>query len=134
MNRRNIKIPIVAMSDIAFLLLIFLMLSNIISSGKGIKITLPKIDRAEKVQTQKRINIYIDKEGATYLDDKPTDLSMLYNDLQQRAAISMDYVVFIFGDADAEYGRINSVLKVLKNLSLRNCVFVTKESPVSDID
>lgn len=127
MNRRNIKIPIVAMSDIAFLLLIFLMLSNIISSGKGIKITLPKIDRAEKVQTQKRINIYIDKEGATYLDDKPTDLSMLYNDLQQRAAISMDYVVFIFGDADAEYGRINSVLKVLKNLSLRNCVFVTKE-------
>jgi biopolymer transport protein ExbD len=127
MNRRNIKIPIVAMSDIAFLLLIFLMLSNIISSGKGIKITLPKIDRAEKVQTQKRINIYIDKEGATYLDDKPTDLSMLYNDLQQRAALSMDYVVFIFGDADAEYGRINSVLKVLKNLSLRNCVFVTKE-------
>ncbi len=127
MNRRNIKIPIVAMSDIAFLLLIFLMLSNIISSGKGIKITLPKIDRAEKVQTQKRINIYIDKEGATYLDDKPTDLSMLYNDLQQRAALSMDYVVFIFGDADVEYGRINSVLKVLKNLSLRNCVFVTKE-------
>jgi biopolymer transport protein ExbD len=52
---------------------------------------------------------------------------MLYNDLQQRAALSMDYVVFIFGDADAEYGRINSVLKVLKNLSLRNCVFVTKE-------
>lgn len=127
MNRRNIKIPIVAMSDIAFLLLIFLMLTNIISSGKGIKVTLPKIEQAEKVQTQRRINIYIDKDGATYLDDKPTDLSMLYNDLQQRAAISMDYVVFIFGDADAEYGRINSVLKVLKNLSLRNCVFVTKK-------
>ena len=127
MNRRQVRIPIVAMSDIAFLLLIFLMLSNIISSDRSVKITLPGVDRAEKVQSQRRINVYVSREGRVYLEDREKTLPGLRKELDDKTALNKDYIIFIFGDGDAEYAGINGVLKTLRELSLRNCVFVTKE-------
>lgn len=124
--RRQIGIPVVAMSDIAFLLLIFLMISSMSSSKKSVRIVLPPASSSEKEKIKNTQEVYVTRSGTYFRDGKEVSLDELAS-IFGRLSTPQTPAVFIYGDEETEYRHIDEVTKLLYKNRLRRCVFVTKK-------
>jgi len=61
-KRYEIKIPMTALIDIVFLLLIYFLLTTNFLVEEGIKIKLPQA-KASAPQTEQEITVFVDKQG-----------------------------------------------------------------------
>ena len=61
-----------SMSDIAFLLLVFFLVTTTISLDKGISLILPAEGNEMEVNKNNIVNILINDQGGVMFDDKPT--------------------------------------------------------------
>lgn len=74
-----------SMSDIAFLLLVFFLVTTTISLDKGISLILPAEGNELEVNKNNIMNVLINDQGRVLLDDKPT----LIKDIKRRAINSI---------------------------------------------
>ncbi|MCL1927892.1 MAG: biopolymer transporter ExbD [Treponema sp.] len=125
-ERRNPIVPMNAMSDVAFLLLIFIMLVALINFRREVKIEYPEADRAKRTSSEKNLEIWIDKDGALYLDGLPVELNTVEDALGETYRRAPDTRVHILADKNTPYGKINSVIEILKLLEYRVVSFVVK--------
>lgn len=125
--RRNITIPIVTMADIAFLLLIFLLLIGITEQTKEIPVKLPEIREISKIGLKKAQHIFVTKEGNLFFGGKKMDLAELELELEKKTAINKEVVIFIHSDEETEYQYIAKIIELLKRQYLKNCVFVCQK-------
>ena len=63
-----------SMSDIAFLLLVFFLVTTTISLDKGISLILPAEGNEMEVNKNNIVNVLINDQGAVMFDDKPTPI------------------------------------------------------------
>ena len=70
-----------SMSDIAFLLLVFFLVTTTISLDKGISLILPAEGNELEVNKNNIVNILVNDQGKVLLDDKPT----LIKDIKRKA-------------------------------------------------
>src|SRR5699024_9335785 len=72
-----------SMADIAFLLLIFFLVTTTIESDKGMSRRLPPIDEEEEVETVHKernvLEIIINQQGELLVDDEEMDIADLYD-------------------------------------------------------
>ena len=61
-----------SMSDIAFLLLVFFLVTTTISLDKGISLILPAEGNEMEVNKNNIVNVLINDQGRVMFDDKPT--------------------------------------------------------------
>ena len=61
-----------SMADIAFLLLVFFLVTTTISMDKGISLVLPSEGNELEVNKKNIVNILMNESGKVLLDDKPT--------------------------------------------------------------
>ena len=115
-----------AMSDVAFLLLIFIMLVALINFRREVKIEYPEADRAKRTSAEKNLEIWIDREGDLYLDGLPAELASIENALGETYRRAPDTRVHIIADKNTAYGNISSVVEILKLLEYRVVSFVVK--------
>ena len=115
-----------AMSDVAFLLLIFIMLVALINFRREVKIEYPEALIAKRTSSEKNLEIWIDKEGALYLDGFPSGLAAIENALGETYRRSPDTRVHIIADKNTPYGYVNVVVEILKLLEYRVVSFVVK--------
>ncbi|HDP67201.1 MAG TPA: biopolymer transporter ExbD [Candidatus Marinimicrobia bacterium] len=71
---REAEMPSGSLADIAFLLLIFFLLSTTIDMDKGIGIVLPAEGGEIKMSSQNITNILIDARGSILMDDKEVEM------------------------------------------------------------
>jgi len=78
----KVVIPTASTSDIAFLLIIFFMLTTVFRKELGLKVTLPQAKKTERILKSRDVaNIYIDKDGKISVDDKlvsPQQVALLF--------------------------------------------------------
>ncbi|MDR1277229.1 MAG: biopolymer transporter ExbD [Treponema sp.] len=125
-RRKNFLIPLNSMSDVAFLLLIFIMLVALINYRREVKIDYPEANTALKTSAEKNLEIWIDRDGGVYLDGVPSALRNVEDtvaDLYRRAP---DTRLHIIADRNTPYEKINSVLEILQVLQYRVVSFVVK--------
>ena len=63
------RIPTSSMADIAFLLIVFFMVTTIFKLEQGLAITLPRSEAGEKIPREKIAHIWIDRRGTISIDD-----------------------------------------------------------------
>jgi len=80
----SILVPIASMGDIAFLLIIFFMLTSNFMKESNIKLEKPESDEIEKIE-KSNVSVAVDVDGEIYLQGKPCQL----NDLKQAVEIMM---------------------------------------------
>jgi biopolymer transport protein ExbD len=114
------------MSDVAFLLLIFIMLVALINYRKEVKIEYPEAKTALRTSAEKNLEIWVDKEGAIYLDGDDADYSDLEKTIATLYREAPDTRVHIIADKNTPYEKINAVLEVLQVLQYRVVSFVVK--------
>jgi biopolymer transport protein ExbD len=130
MNFRQQKkpfiIPLSSMSDIGFLLLIFIMLVSLINYRKEVKIDYPEAQKALRTTEEKNLEVWIDLEGDIYLDGDPADRYAFEQKITSLYISAPDTRVHIIADRNTPYENINNVLEIMQLLQYRVVSFVVK--------
>ena len=129
LNRRRKKpffIPTFSMSDVAFLLLIFIMLVSLINYRKEIKIDYPEALSALRVDSDKNLEVWIDIHGVVYLDGDLSDLQAFEDKISDLYRNAPDTRVHIIADRNTPYEKINNVLEIMQILQYRVVSLVVK--------
>jgi biopolymer transport protein ExbD len=119
-------IPLNSMSDVAFLLLIFIMLVALINYRKEVQIDYPEAQTALRTSAEKNLEIWIDKSGNTYLDGTAADLQRVEDTVALLYRSAPDTRIHIIADRNTPYEKINGVLEIMQILQYRVVSFVVK--------
>ena len=114
------------MSDVAFLLLIFIMLVSLINYRKVVKIEYPEGELAKKVSTEKNLEIWVDNTGVLYLNGNARTLTQVEQGIVDAYKTAPDTRVHIIADKNTPFEHIHQVLDILQILQYRVVSFVVK--------
>ena len=93
-TRRNLQeINSSSMADIAFLLLVFFLVTTTISMDKGISLVLPSEGNEMEVNKNNIVNILVNESGKVLLDDKPTKLKDIKS-IAEKKITQNDKIIF----------------------------------------
>lgn len=107
--RRNSNIDISPMMDMAFILLIFFIVTSTFTRETGIDVSKPKASTAKEL-SKESVLIGITRQGTVHINETQVNLPSLQTILRQMMAETPDRPVIIVSDRDAPSGRIVDVL------------------------
>jgi biopolymer transport protein ExbD len=125
-KRKAFFIPLFSMSDVAFLLLIFIMLVSLINYRKEVKIEYPEAETVKKVSVEKNLEIWVDFSGGLYLNGDPGSLAIVEQGIIDAYREAPDTRVHIIADRNTPFENIHKVLEILQLLQYRVVSFVVK--------
>ena len=102
------EIPITNLVDVLFLLIVFFMVSTVMSFDKGIGVNLPQTGAPGRIST-KGVSILVDREGKVFVDGRPVPLEGLGEAVSDRRRISGANVI-LRSDRDTRYQAIADVM------------------------
>ena len=117
-----------SMSDIAFELLIFIMLVSLANYRKVVKIEYPEAENIKRISAEKNVEVWIDRLGAIYLNGDPANLSIIENAVTEIYRNAPDTRLHIIADKNTPYENIDKVLELLQLLQYRVVSFVVKDA------
>ncbi len=104
-------IPSSSMADLAFLLLIFFMVSTVFKTEQGLRITLPEAEMTEKAKTRRNIqHVWVNRAGIINVNDLPMNPYRMAQKLNETLQKNPSMVVCLRADARAPYNIVNEVL------------------------
>lgn len=103
------------MADIAFLLLIFFMVTTIFKMEDGLPVTLPRAETAQKQNREKIMHIWIDGGGNIAINDKLVQVLQIEDILVAMLGERPDLIVAFMADDRAPYGVVADVMDELKD-------------------
>jgi biopolymer transport protein ExbD len=120
-------IPMSSMSDIGFLLLIFIMLISLINQRHEVKIDYSEAKVLERTQEPENLEIWVERNGRISVDGKVVAL----DDLEQLIAGTLAYQpsarVHVIADRNTPYRHVNAIVGILQTLQHRVVSFVVRE-------
>ena len=108
-------VPMATMADVAFLLIIFFMLTSTFARDTGLDITLPKALTSENLP-KREVTIWVNRLGQIRINEswiRPEDLASV---LKKELAESALRAVTIRGDERVPYGTVVTVMDTAKLL------------------
>jgi biopolymer transport protein ExbD len=127
MKKTGSLIPLASMADIAFLLLIFFMISSIIDIEREIPVRLPG---SETIQIEKgrSFTVWITASGDYYFDGRRDTAHNLVSYARYRLAGDPGVKALVSADRDLPFESVNGVLESLREAGVYNIVMVAKKS------
>lgn len=121
------EIPSSSMADIAFLLLIFFMVSTTFRSEQPRDVTMPEAMAQEKIPEKRKDiqNLYIERSGAVYINDRNVPVSQISDVMAPIRIDQPRLVVAIRGDVDVPYDLVNDVQEELRDAGAVRVNFTT---------
>ena len=120
------EIPTGSMADIAFLLLVFFLVTTTIDTDKGLGIVLPPAGDVEiEIQKKNILNCLINSQGKVLLDEEPTDVEQINRIVKKRLSQNPPLIVSVKAHpktAYSDYVRVIDQLKIAnaKKISIAN--------------
>ena len=104
-----------SMADIAFLLLVFFLVTTTISMDKGISLVLPSEGNEIEVNKINIVNILVNETGKVLLDDKPTKLKDIKGIAERRITQNNKVIFSVQTHPRTKYQVYIQVLDQLKS-------------------
>ena len=104
-----------SMADIAFLLLVFFLVTTTISMDKGISLVLPSEGNEIEVNKINIVNILVNETGKVLLDDKPTRLKDIKGIAERRITQNNKVIFSVQTHPRTKYQVYIQVLDQLKS-------------------
>ena len=104
-----------SMADIAFLLLVFFLVTTTISMDKGISLVLPFEGNEIEVNKINIVNILVNETGKVLLDDKPTKLKDIKGIAERRITQNNKVIFSVQTHPRTKYQVYIQVLDQLKS-------------------
>lgn len=115
------------MSDIGFLLLIFIMLISLMNQRYEEKIEYSESLVTEKTQAESNFEIWIQKNGTISADGKILDMESLEKAVVTAVAEKNDVRIHIIADRETPYKYVNNAVSILQTLQHRVVSFVVRD-------
>lgn len=128
-SRQQAEIPTSSMADIAFLLIVFFLVSTIFSNEMGLQIILPEHGEVVHIKKSNIAHIYVNEQGAVKIDGEPTPLDMIPDKAKTMLANNDSLVFSIKTNPDAEYQYMVRVFDRLKKGGADRISFAPKSLP-----
>ncbi len=123
----QIQAPLTSLIDIVFMLLIYFLLTTNFMVDEGIKIKLPQA-RAAAPQTRQEITVYVDREGRTFMKNKPVAQDMLFKELKKMIGGQKDRLVVVKADRSVILNKAVKVMDLAKAAgAARLCLATEKD-------
>jgi len=113
-KKSEVEIPTASMADIAFLLIIFFMVTTVFSATKGLDFKLPKNEDEQEIETVEAAYIKVFPGGAVEVDRQPMALDQILPYLQPKLERWPEKPIILYTLPDATYGDMIAVYDVLK--------------------
>jgi len=107
-------IPTSSMADIAFLMIIFFLVSTTMKRDQGLGLTLPGFGQTIKIRKENICNIWINAQEKIALDGKPVSLGEIRPILKDKLDQNDKLIVSLKTDKQASYNAMVSVLDEIK--------------------
>jgi biopolymer transport protein ExbD len=104
-------------ADVAFLLLIFFIVTTIFAAEQGLTLVLPgkeKKDEIVKIKQSNIATIFVHEDNRITLDNKPIQINHLMRAIEDRILAKPKLVVMLKIHPDANYGMMVACLDELK--------------------
>ncbi len=101
------------MADIAFLLIIFFMVTAVFSATKGLDFKLPKDDNNAPPDTEDAVFIRVGTDGSVLVDCKPMDHAEIMDYLEPKLSRNPEKPVILYTDPYAPYQAMISVYDII---------------------
>ena len=105
------------MGDIAFLLLIFFMVTTIFREETGLKVELPRAEAGEEVVRELVSNVYINRIGQISIDDRLVQTKHIVDIMSQKITANPQLIVAFKTDRYTDYGVVSDVMEELKEVN-----------------
>jgi len=114
-------IPVVSMGDIAFLLLIFFLVTTVFNEEKGLELVLPEA-KAQEIQVSQKnmLHIIVQPDGRIVLkkgknpEEAPIQIDGLAERMRQEITLNPNIIAAVKTHPDAEYNMMIQVLDELQ--------------------
>jgi len=125
-KRYFFSIPLCSTADIAFLLLIFIMLVSLINFRREVAIQFPEAETARRVSIEHNLEIWIDRYGNLYLDGEPSNITLVESGIAEAYRNIPNTRVHIIADRDTAFLNVHGVLDILQLLEHHMVSFVVR--------
>jgi len=116
-------IPTASMGDIAFLLLIFFMVTTIFRQENGLPVELPRAEAGEEVNRELVSHIYINRTGRISIDDRLVQIKHIPDIMGRKIRANPRLIVAFKTDNYVDYGVVSDVMEALKEVNAVRVVF-----------
>jgi biopolymer transport protein ExbD len=110
------EIPSSSLADMAFLLLIFFMVTTTFRKEEDRDVVFPEAEATEKLEQPRKdvLHVYVEADGAIYINDQQYATDQVSNVIAPMYAENTAMVVMLRSDRDASYTQIDQILKELQ--------------------
>lgn len=121
-KKEEAEIPTASMADIAFLLIVFFMLTTVFSANKGMEHMLPpKEDNPDTIEPEESIYIQVFPSGQFAMDSTnyPIEsVDKVYSYVESKIQVNAKKPIIVHTNPEADYGDMVKVLNELKKLEV----------------
>ncbi len=120
-------VPVSSMADIAFLLLVFFMVTSVLDSDPDLPIDLPDVPGGEQLN-KKVCNLFLsaDPERTVYYNSIKKPMNEALNEIRAKMSTTPDLKVLIHADQNLTYAEIDAVFESLREIGALKISLVTK--------
>ena len=128
-SKASSEVPSSSLADIAFLLLIFFMVTTVFQADRDRPITWPEAEAAEKIDEKQKniLIIWMERDGTVFINDQPypmADVSQVIAPLY--AASERALVISVRGDREVPYRYIDLLQQELVSAGVVRVVFAAQ--------
>jgi len=122
------EIPSSSMADIAFLLLIFFMVSTVFRKEREHPIEWATAEATEKIDEKRKniLHVWVDPEAQVFINDQLVPYESIAGIVRPLYAENRNLVVAIRGDRDVPYAQIDAITEQLKQSGAVRVTFATR--------
>ena len=128
-SKASDEIPSSSLADIAFLLLIFFMVTTVFQADRDRPIEWPEAEAAEKIDEKQKniLNIWMEGDGSVFINDQPYSMDQVSQVVAPLyAASDRALVISIRGDRDVPYLYMDLIQKELVAAGVVRVVFAAQ--------
>lgn len=124
------EIPTSSMADIAFLLIIFFMVTAVFSATKGLDFKLPQDDQNQPPESEEAVFIKVAPDASITVDCQPMEPSDILDYLEPKLLRNPEKPVILYTDAFAPYQAMITVYDVLGSAKMETHGYKVKNISV----
>ena len=135
-TRPSDEIPTSSMADIAFLLIVYFMVTTTFAATRGLDFALPKDDDTPPiVEKEESVLIEIRSSGDVVVDQENKQLDEIFDYLKPKLERNPKKPVIIKPDPEAPYGKMVAVFDTLRRIKIKRegTAVLVREISLQDI-
>lgn len=124
-------VPTSSMADIAFLLLIFFMVTTIFKMEDGLTVKLPRVETGVKQKRDQTMRIWIDRVGNISIQDKLIEMDQIQDIITVMLSENPTLIVAFNADHRTANGIVADVMEELKKANAVRVSFTSDPEKAS---